>query len=178
MQEELKQRSGGVCELCGANDELSEFIVEPKEDKILVCSVCKIQLEDDDKIDETHWHCLNDSMWSEVDTVKVVVYRMLQKLNKQDLLDMMYLEDDILQWAKQGLKSEDKIVHKDCNGVILNVGDSVTITKDLDVKGTNFSAKRGTTVKNISLPIDDETHIEGRVNGVKIMIKTEFLKKV
>ncbi|MCK4738149.1 MAG: PhnA domain-containing protein, partial [Sulfurimonas sp.] len=48
---------------------------------------------------------------------------------------------------------------------------------DLDVKGTGFTAKRGTAVRNIGLVSNDAEHIEGRVNGVKIHILTKFLKK-
>lgn len=182
IKESLMARSGGCCELCGSTNDLDMFEVSPSDgsiDKtILVCSTCKEQLEDKDKMDENHWHCLNDSMWSEVDAVKVVAYRVLSLLKKQDMLDMLYLEDDIKKWAEQGLvEEEEKPVHKDANGVVLNAGDTVVILKDLDVKGTGFTAKRGTAVRNISLPHDDNKHIEGRVNGVKIMILTEFLKK-
>ena len=182
IEESLKNRSGNICELCGSTDNLSVYEVQPSDgsvDKaILVCSSCKEQLEDDAKLDPNHWYCLNDSMWSEVDAVKVVAYRLFHKLGNQDMIDMMYLEDDIKQWADQGLVAEaNKIIHKDSNGVVLNAGDTVTIIKDLEVKGAGFTAKRGTAVRNISLPSDDETHIEGRVNGVKIMLKTEFLKK-
>lgn len=182
IKDSLMARSGGCCELCGSTDGLDTFEVSPSDgsvDKtILVCSTCKEQLEDNDKMDENHWHCLNDSMWSEVDAVKVVAYRVLTILKKQDMLDMLYLEDDIKKWAEQGLADEEeKIVHKDSNGVILNAGDTVTIIKDLEVKGAGFTAKRGTAVRNISIPHDDDKHIEGRVNGVKIMILTEFLKK-
>ena len=49
--------------------------------------------------------------------------------------------------------------------------------KDLDVKGAGFTAKRGTTVTRIALAPNDETHVEGRVNGTKIFLKTEFIKK-
>ena len=73
-------------------------------------------------------------------------------------------------------RSEDIIVHKDTNGVTLNVGDTVTIIKDLNVKGAGFTAKRGTAVRNISLTTNPE-QIEGRVNGVKIVLLTCFLKK-
>jgi len=182
LEEKLNTRSGGVCELCGSTDDLQVYEVTPSDgsiDKaILTCGKCHEQLEDMSNLDATHWHCLNDSMWSEVDAVKVVAYRVLKTLNNQDLLDMMYLEDDLKSWAEQGLfEEENKIIHKDSNGVILNAGDTVTIIKDLDVKGTGFTAKRGTAVRNISLAHDDANHIEGRVNGVKIMILTKFLKK-
>ena len=182
IKESLILRSGGCCELCASTDNLEVYEVAPSngtvEQSILVCSKCKEQLDDYDKIDENHWHCLNDSMWSEVDAVKVVSYRLLSLLDKQDTLDMLYLEDDVLNWAKQGLvANEAKAIHRDSNGVILEVGDTVTIIKDLEVKGAGFTAKRGTAVRNIGLPQDDEEHIEGRVNGTRIMILTKYLKK-
>ena len=102
----------------------------------------------------------------------------MKTLKNQELLDMIYLEDDIIAWAEEGLfESEHKAIHRDSNGVILAAGDTVNIIKDLEVKGAGFTAKRGTAVRNISLPHEDETHIEGRVNGVKIMILTQYLKK-
>lgn len=183
LKEKLITRSNGACELCGSTEDLTVYEVNPSDgsvDKaILTCGKCNEQLQDMSNLDATHWYCLNDSMWSEVDAVKVVAYRVLKTLNNQELLDMMYLEDDVKAWAEQGLFEENnKVIHKDSNGVILNAGDTVTIIKDLDVKGTGFTAKRGTAVRNISLPHDDSEHIEGRVNGVKIMILTKYLKKV
>lgn len=182
LEEKLQTRSGGVCELCGSDEGLTPFEVPPSDgsiDKtILICSKCNTQLQDMENLDANHWHCLNDSMWSEVDGVKVIAYRVLKTLGNQDLVDMMYLEDDTKQWAEEGLfEAANKLVHRDCNGVILEAGDTVNIIKDLDVKGTGFTAKRGTAVRNISLCHDDETHIEGRVNGVKILIVTKYLKK-
>ena len=66
---------------------------------------------------------------------------------------------------------------KDSNGTTLNEGDSVQIIKDLKVQGSSSVLKRGTMVKNIRLT-DDDTHIEGRVEKVMMVLKTEFLKKV
>ncbi len=179
--EELKSRSGGVCELCGSSENLDIFEVAPSngsvEESIVICSKCRAQIEEQDNLDETHWNCLNESMWSEIPAVKVVSFRLLQKLGRQDLLDMMYLEDDERKWAEAGKSNEDEIVVKDANGTTLKAGDSVVILKDLDVKGAGFTAKRGTTVRNISIPSDVEGHIEGRVNGTKIYLKAEFLKK-
>ena len=68
------------------------------------------------------------------------------------------------------------MVCKDSNGATLSAGDTVTLIKDLVVKGANFTAKRGTTVKNISLS-DNPEHIEGKVNGTRIVLLTQFLKK-
>ena len=166
------------CELCGSSEGLSSFAISGKDDaEVTLCNVCKGQIESD-TLDETHFNCLNDSMWSEQSAVKVLTFRLLSKLGRQDLLDMIYLEEDERSWAELGLESdEEKLVYRDANGVELAVGDTVVITKDLDVKGTGFTAKRGTAVRNIGLVQGDSEHIEGRVNGVKIHILTKFLKK-
>ncbi|MBB3275343.1 protein PhnA [Pseudoxanthomonas sp. OG2] len=73
--------------------------------------------------------------------------------------------------------SEEEIVVKDSNGTVLANGDSVTLIKDLKVKGTSVTLKRGTLVKNIRLT-DDEELIECNVDKVKgLVLRTEFLKK-
>ncbi len=176
----LEVRSGGKCELCGSSEGLSALEVAPSdgsdEQSIYVCANCKTQIESDE-LDENHFNCLNDSMWSETPAVAVMSYRLLNSLGRQDLVDMMYMEEDVKAWADAGISSEEKLVYKDANGVILQAGDTVVITKDLDVKGTGFTAKRGTAVRNIGLVHGDDKHIEGRVNGVKIHILTCYLKK-
>jgi protein PhnA len=97
----------------------------------------------------------------------------------QDLLDMLYLDEDTLAWAQAGAAGaqEAAVVHKDCNGAVLEAGDTVTLIKDLNVKGANFTAKRGTAVRGISLVHDNPEQIEGRVEGQKIVILTQFVKK-
>ena len=65
---------------------------------------------------------------------------------------------------------------KDSNGNILKEGDSVTLIKDLKVRGSSNMLKRGTLVKNIRLT-DSEEEIEGRVDKVQMVLKTCFLKK-
>jgi protein PhnA len=70
------------------------------------------------------------------------------------------------------------IVVKDSNGTTLNAGDSVQVIKDLKVKGTSVTLKRGTVIKNIRLT-DDEEEIECNADKVKgLVLKTCFLKKV
>lgn len=169
-----------ICELCGSSEDITSQEVLPsdgsEEQSIYICSNCKVQI-DSGVLDTTHFNCLNDSMWSEVPVVAVMSYRLLNTLGRQDLVDMMYMEDDVRAWANAGLTTEDVLVYKDSNGVILQAGDTVVITKDLDVKGTGFTAKRGTAVRNIGLVHGDSEHIEGRVNGVKIHILTKYLKK-
>jgi protein PhnA len=65
---------------------------------------------------------------------------------------------------------------KDSNGNLLNDGDSVTLIKDLKVKGSSITLKRGTMVKNIRLT-DNEDEVDCRVNKMAIVLRTEFLKK-
>ena len=170
-----------VCELCGSSENVELYELptgDATEDQgVYLCSICKTQIEED-SLDETHFICLNDSMWSEVPAVKILSYVLLNKLGRQDLVDMLYLEEDEQKLADQIINADaNKLVYKDANGVELKAGDSVVILKDLEVKGAGFTAKRGTTVTRIALAPNDPTHIEGRVNGTKIFIKTEFIKK-
>lgn len=67
-------------------------------------------------------------------------------------------------------------VVKDSNGNVLKDGDTVTLIKDLKVRGTSSVLKRGTTVKNIKLT-DDPAEIDCRISGSNIVLRTEFLKK-
>ncbi|MEA1982976.1 MAG: PhnA domain-containing protein [Campylobacterota bacterium] len=170
-----------VCELCSSPDGVSEVELPVSdgsvEQSICICVNCKTQIESGE-LDENHFNCLNDSMWSETPATKIMSYILWNRLGRQDMVEMMYLEEDELNLAQRAVEKEtNKLVYKDANGVILQAGDTVVITKDLDVKGTGFTAKRGTAVRNIGLVPNDETHIEGRVNGVKIHILTCYLKK-
>lgn len=185
MEKDLEKRSNGICELCGSTEGLSVYTIPPRnnasmDNSIHVCSTCSTQLNDDDQIEPNHWRCLNDSMWSEVDGVKVVAWRMLNKLKSEgwpnDLLDLMYMEDETLKWAKEG-QNDGGAKHVDSNGVELQTGDSVVLIKDLKVKGGGFTAKRGTAVRNIRLVHDNPEHIEGKVEGQTIVILTEYVKK-
>ncbi|MCL4123405.1 UNVERIFIED_CONTAM: hypothetical protein GTU68_006733 [Idotea baltica] len=91
---------------------------------------------------------------------------------------MMYMDDATLEWAQAlGAGDENAIIHKDSNGNILQNGDTVTLIKDLDVKGASFTAKRGTAVRRISLVMDNPEHIQGRINDQTIIILTKFVKK-
>jgi len=187
LEKELSNRSGGVCELCGESDNLSAYLVVPKEEKITenhvyICSNCISQVENPEKIEPNHWRCLNDSMWP---AVQVISWRMLNHLKGEgwplDLLDMMYLEEETLAWAKamdENLSDEDNIKHIDSNGVVLQTGDTVVLTKDLNVKGSSMVAKRGTAVRRISLDHENEKWIEGKVDGIQIVIITEYVKKL
>ncbi|MGQ7868893.1 PhnA domain-containing protein [Sunxiuqinia sp. sy24] len=190
LEKKLLERSGSACELCGSNQELKAYEVPPKtnasvDESILVCANCLTQIENPDQLDVNHWHCLNDSMWSQEPAVQVMAWRMLNHLRgegwAQNLLDMFYLEEEVLEWAKTGqdtgAEQDETPKHVDSNGVPILAGDTVVLIKDLNVKGTSFVAKRGTAVRGISLVHDNPEHIEGRVNGQQIVILTKFTKK-
>lgn len=187
ISRELEKRSESKCELCGSIVKLSTHIVSPKSDdklehQVSTCSVCSDQLENDENIDPNHWRCLNDSMWSQEPAVQVLAYRMLHKLKSTewagDLIEMMYLDDDTKSWAEEGILDEsDVVIHKDSNGTILKPGDTVTLIKDLKVKGASLVAKRGTAVRRIRLVRDNANHIEGKVEGQTVIILTQYVKK-
>ena len=172
---------GTSCELCTSEEGIS-LVELPISDgsldqSVYICENCKTQIESGE-LNENHFNCLNDSMWSETPAVKIMTYILLNRLGRQDMVDMMYLEEDELKLAEQTVHAEaNKLTYRDANGVEIKAGDTVVITKDLDVKGTGFTAKRGTAVRNIGLVANDAEHIEGRVNGVKIHILTCYLKK-
>lgn len=184
-EKRLKDRSGSVCEISGSDENLVVYLVEPKtedipENCILITKSLKEQIENKDLMNPNDWRGLSDSMWNENLPVQIVSWRMLARLKKHDLLDMMYLDEEALEWAKATGEDEDeegKIVHKDSNGNILQDGDSVVLIKDLDVKGANFTAKRGAAVHNIKVVWDNAEQIEGRVDGQHIVILTQYVKK-
>lgn len=82
----------------------------------------------------------------------------------------------VLQTAQSGDAASSDAVVKDSNGTVLNEGDSVTVIKDLKVKGGSSDLKRGTMIKKIHL-IGDPDNIECRVDGSTLVLKTMFLKK-
>lgn len=190
IENKLQERSGSVCELCGSDQNLAIYHVPPQsngtiDDSVYICNTCSDQIENLENTDPNHWRCLNDSMWSDVNAVKVLAWRMLNRLRAegwpQDLLDMMYLDNDVLRWAAatgEDIAEEDKIKHLDSNGAKLENGDSVVLIKDLNVKGGGFTAKRGTAVRRITLVHDNPEHIEGKVDGQHIVILTKYVKKM
>lgn len=181
----LLTRSDNHCELCQSTDRLNIYEVPPAEadaDKcIAACQTCREQLSGEQPTDPNHWRCLNEAMWSTVPAVQVTAYRQLKHLSQeswaQDNLDMLYLPEEIQAWADEGLSDEADEPTLDSNGTVLQAGDNVTLIKDLVVKGAGFTAKRGTAVRNISLT-DNPKHIEGRVNGTRIVLVSAYLKKM
>lgn len=74
------------------------------------------------------------------------------------------------------MDEQEELIVRDSNGAILKEGDSVTVIKDLKVRGSSSVIKRGTMVKNIRLT-DDADEVEGKVEKSMMVLRTEFLKK-
>lgn len=126
-----------------------------------------------------HWRCLEGSIWSQEPSVQALSYRLLNKLKGEqwadDLMNSVDMDEDVVQWAMSAF--EVAAVHKDAFGNVLEAGDNVVLTQALDVKGTNFTASKGTVVKRIKLVADNHEQIEGKINEQMIVILTKFVKK-
>jgi Uncharacterized Zn-ribbon-containing protein involved in phosphonate metabolism len=189
LEDILIRRSNNKCELCESSEPLRLYEVPPQDGRsedncIMICAKCYAQLEKKEELDSTHWNVLTTTMWSEVPGVQVTAWRMLNRLRNEswaaDSLDMLYLDDEKLAWAKAtGDHESDGSVdlHKDVNGIILQNGDTVVLTKSLDVKGSTINAKMGTVIKNIRLVEDNTEQIEGKIEGQVIVILTKYVRK-
>lgn len=187
----LTLRAGGRCELCAREGELSPRSVPPAEPatadrSILLCADCDAGVDAPEGRPAARWSPLSEAIWSEVPAVKVQAWRLLSALSGEAwaaaALEAAYLDEDTLAWAEAGAReapeaAEAEATARDSNGAVLREGDSVTLIKDLPVKGGGFTAKRGTLVKGIHL-IGDPDHVEGSVNKIQIVLKTAFLKRV
>ncbi|SHN10348.1 alkylphosphonate utilization protein [Chitinophaga sp. CF418] len=189
LDELLQKRSENQCELCKSTEALKIYEVPPadgadEDNSILICNTCRMQIEKKAELDSNHWRFLSETMWSEVPGIQVVSWRMLNRLKQEswamESLDMMYLDDERLAWAKAtGDHENDSAVelHKDCNGQVLQDGDAVVLIKSLDVKGSTLNAKMGTVVKNIRLVENNTAQIEGKIEGQVIVILTQYVRK-
>ncbi|AXG75039.1 PhnA protein [Flavobacterium arcticum] len=189
LEDLLKERSGNVCELSGEAENLVIYDVPPTKNgadtAILITEKLQSQIEKKEELDSRLWErFLPTAMWSEVPAVQVVSWRMLNRFRNEswaaDALEMMYLDEDNLAWAEatgDHLGDGSVELHKDSNGNILQNGDTVTLTKDLDVKGSTINAKMGTAVRNIRLVHDNVEQIEGKIDGQMIVVLTKFVKR-
>lgn len=169
--QELLARAGGVCEFCGAAAGLDAVDVPPAGE-VLLCADCR----GDTEVAESHWRCLEGAVWSDVPAVQLAVWRKLGTIEAAwaaEARDGMILPPEVQGWTEVASAVE----HRDSNGALLAQGDTVVLIKDLVVKGANFTAKRGTAVRGIALVPDNAAQIEGRVEGQRIVILTEFVKK-
>ncbi|MCQ6265031.1 zinc ribbon domain-containing protein YjdM [Fictibacillus sp. WQ 8-8] len=82
------------------------------------------------------------------------------------------------EWTSEAELNEDIKVVRDSNGKVLNDGDSVSVIKDLKVKGTSSVIKIGTKVKSIRL-VEGDHDIDCKIDGFGAMkLKSEFVKKI
>src|SRR5690606_40127802 len=127
LVEKLKERSGNLCELTGVAENLVAYEVPPTgsgtlENTILVAENIVDQLNGSEPLDGSFWQQhLPTSMWSEVPAVQITAWRLLNRLKQEswasEHLDMLYLDDEMLAWAKSGadvdeVTEEDKLDRK------------------------------------------------------------------
>lgn len=183
----LLERAQHACELCSNTEELTIYAVPPKagdEDAnvVVVCSTCLNAIQTKNFTDSNHWRCLTGSIWNEHAAVQALSYQLLTALQQeswaQEALESVFLDESVINWANAEAQMEaDKIVHKDAFGVVLENGDNAILTQNLNVKGANFIAPKGTSVRKIKLVPDNAEQIEGKIEGDVIVILTKYVKK-
>lgn len=181
ISQALLVRCDSNCELCGTNKAEIEFVVTPKDgddvsEMVALCNTCfsNLELELSD-----YWRCLESSIWSPYESVQALSYRVLYKFKDLnwvgDVLNNIDLDEDTINWALHSYQKPE--VHMDAFGNVLTNGDTVVLTQNLNVKGTNFTSPKGTIVKKIKLVGDNVEQIEGKINDQVIVILTKFVKK-
>jgi len=182
ISEKLTERCHSTCELCSENAASSAYTVSPKDDQsidhqVALCDTCFSHL--DLNSDKDYWRILEGSIWHPEDSVKALSYRLLYQLNDQEWANSIFSssepEESVLQWALSPFQTLE--IHKDAFGNSLSNGDTVVLTQSLNVKGTNFTAPKGTIVKKIRLVHDNTEQIEGKINEQTIVILTKYVKK-
>lgn len=158
------------------------YAVSPKnndsiENEVALCDTCFSLL--DDKSSDQHWQCLAGSIWNTEPAVQALSYRILYgnrgKEWADEILNSVEPDEDIINWALSAYQVQE--VQKDSNGTILNNGDTVVLTQQLNVKGASFMAPKGTIVRKIRLVPDNAEQIEGKINDQTIVILTKYVRK-
>ncbi len=182
INQELKTRNQDICELCNTEIASIEYTVSPKNDdsienQVAICETCMAAM--DNKDSGFHWRCIESSIWSPFASVQALSYRILNQFKEEawaeNLINSVDLDENTIQWALSAFEVPD--VHIDAFGNKLANGDTVVLTQQLNVKGTSFSASKGTVVKKIKLVHDNPEQIEGKINDQVIVILTKFVKK-
>lgn len=182
LSNELKERSGGNCELCAINAATAVFTVSPKDDEdianhVALCETCLNKIDKDNTPD--YWRLLEGSIWNPEPAVQALSYRLLHQYKDQEwasgILHAVDIDEPVIQWALSAFEKAD--MHQDAFGNELHNGDTVVLTQALNVKGTNFSAAKGTVVKRIRLVPGNTGQIEGKINEQTIVILTKFVKR-
>ncbi len=185
---QLQSRCDGSCEICGTKaTEIKAYTVPPKkettaETAVALCDTCYQQISASDYSNSNYWRCVTGSIWSEVQPVQALSYKILQTLKNEDwaaeTLDTIYVDEAVMDWANaEAMMEAAKVIHKDSNGNILEAGDTVVLIQNLNVKGANFIAPKGTIVRKIRLVPDNAEQIEGKIEGDTIVILTKYVRK-
>jgi len=183
LNNKLSERAQGMCELCTSETAVHEYTVSPKSDdniehQVALCDKCLQELEKQNG-DGTYWRFLEGTIWNPEPPIQALSYRILHTYKDQDwaadIINSIEVDENIVQWALSAFEVEE--VHRDSFGNKLENGDTVVLTQALDVKGTNFSAPKGTVVKRIRLVADNVEQIEGKINDLSIVILTKYVKK-
>lgn len=182
ISEKLADRNQALCELCNSKSASNEYLVSPKnehvpENLVALCDDCYSKL---DKIqDDDYWRCLEGSIWNPEASVQALSYRILYLHKNKEWADSIIhsveLSESTINWAMSIFEVEEG--HIDAYGNKLENGDNVILTQALNVKGTNFSAAKGTVVKRIKLVPGNTGQIEGKINDQTIVILTKYVKK-
>ena len=182
VSKDLLSRNENLCELCNATEAIMAYTVSPKKEdeignQVALCKECAEAIEKDDA--KYNWRLLESSVWSNLKSVQALSYRLLFKLKDEswafEAMNAVDLEEDVKDWALSSFETKD--FHKDAFGNKLENGDTVVLTQSLDVKGTNFTASKGTVVKKIKLISDNVEQVEGKINDQSIVILTKYLRK-
>jgi protein PhnA len=184
----LLERANNSCEICSQiNTDLNIYTVpthnfDTDADVVILCSNCNTSITNNDYANAENFRGIQGSIWSETSSVKVLSYKIAQQLHTidwaQEIVDSAYLTEDELAWANSEAEATASIVvHKDAYGAVLQSGDNVLLTENLNVKGTNFIAPKGTKVPKIRLVADNAEQIEGKIEGSTIVILTKFVRK-
>ena len=177
----LAERCQGLCELCNIMPATQEYTVSPKEDalenQVALCDICLDALDKKGKGD--HWRCLEGSIWNQEPSVQALSYRLLHLYKDEEwannVISSVELDENTIQWAMSVYEIADS--HKDAFGKTLENGDTVILTQGLNVKGTSFTAAKGTIVKRIRLVPDNTDQVEGKINEQTIVILTKYVRK-
>ena len=108
----LVRRSGSKCELCEASGVALQVyevppVNEPRLDaSLFICDTCLEAIDSPRRANPAHWRCLTTTMWSELPVVQVMVIRLLQRIQENelwaaDLLEQLYPEAEVKEWAAE-----------------------------------------------------------------------------
>lgn len=182
ISSQLNKRCEGTCELCSAEPATIAYAVSPKnndaiENEVAICNTCLVAMTNKEAV--SHWQCLAGSIWNTEPSVQALSYRILHAHKEEDwtsdIINSVELDEAVTNWALSAFETVE--VHKDSNGTSLANGDTIVLTQNLNVKGTNFTAPKGTVVRKIRLVPGNIEQVEGKINEQMIVILTKYVRK-